>query len=48
MQQEHCLSSPCYEGVATVRLDQGDDERFEPNFVKVDEVCTQAGSITIR
>jgi adenylate cyclase len=37
------LRFPCYEGMATVFLDQGDDERAEFYFIKADEVCAQAG-----
>lgn len=37
------LLFPCYEGMATVFLDEGDDERADPHFIKADEVCAQAG-----
>jgi len=37
------LLFPCYEGMATVYLDQDDDERAESYFVKADAVCTRAG-----
>ena len=37
------LLFPCYEGLATVYLDQGDDARAEEYFVRADAVCTQAG-----
>ena len=34
---------PCYEGMATVFLDQGDDARAESYFIRADEVCAKAG-----
>jgi hypothetical protein len=37
------LMFPCYEGMATVYLDQGDDARAEQYFVRADEVCAKAG-----
>ncbi|MFL6661089.1 MAG: adenylate/guanylate cyclase domain-containing protein [Rhizobacter sp.] len=37
------LMFPCYEGLATVYLDQGDDARAEQYFVRADEVCAEAG-----
>ena len=37
------LLFPCYEGLATVYLDQGDDARAEAYFIRADEVCAQAG-----
>lgn len=37
------LLFPCYEGMATVFLDQGDDARAECYFIRADEVCTRAG-----
>jgi ATP/maltotriose-dependent transcriptional regulator MalT len=37
------LMFPCYEGMATVYLDQGDDARAEQYFVRADEVCEKAG-----
>ena len=35
------LLFPCYEGLATVYLDQGDDARAEQYFIRADEVCAQ-------
>jgi len=37
------LMFPCYEGLATVYLDQGDDARAEQYFIRADEVCAKAG-----
>ena len=37
------LLFPCYEGMATVFLDQGDDTRAEEYLVKADQVCERAG-----
>lgn len=37
------LMFPCYEGLATVYLDQGDDVRAELYFNRADAVCTKAG-----
>ena len=37
------LMFPCYEGMATVYLDQGDDARAEQYFIRADEVCAKAG-----
>ncbi len=37
------LLFPCYEGLATVYLDQGDDVRAEQYFIRADEVCAKAG-----
>jgi len=37
------LMFPCYEGLATVYLDQGDDARAEQYFIRADEVCARAG-----
>jgi len=37
------LMFPCYEGMATVYLDQGDDARAEHYFIRADEVCAKAG-----
>ncbi len=37
------LMFPCYEGMATVYLDQGDDARAEEFFLRADAVCTKAG-----
>ena len=37
------LMFPCYEGMATVYLDQGDDARAEEYFLRADAVCTKAG-----
>ena len=37
------LMFPCYEGMATVYLDQGDDARAESYFTRADEVCAKAG-----
>jgi tetratricopeptide (TPR) repeat protein len=37
------LMFPCYDGLATVYLDQGDDARAEEYFVRADEVCAKAG-----
>jgi adenylate cyclase len=37
------LLFPCYEGLATVYLDQGDDARAEQYFIRADEVCAKAG-----
>ena len=37
------LMFPCFEGMATVFLDQGDDARAESYFIRADEVCAKAG-----
>jgi adenylate cyclase len=37
------LLFPCYEGLATVYLDQGDDARAEEYFGRADAVCAKAG-----
>jgi adenylate cyclase len=37
------LLFPCYEGLATVYLDQGDDARAEDYFIRADAVCAKAG-----
>jgi adenylate cyclase len=37
------LMFPCYEGLATVYLDRGDDVRAEQYFIRADEVCAKAG-----
>ncbi len=37
------LMFPCYEGLATTYLDQGDDARAEFYFNRADEVCAKAG-----
>ena len=37
------LMFPCYEGMATVYLDQGDDARAEEYFLRADAVCAKAG-----
>ena len=37
------LLFPCYEGMATVYLDRGDDARAEEYFLRADAVCTRAG-----
>ena len=37
------LMFPCYEGMATVYLDQGDDARAESYFTRADAVCAKAG-----
>ena len=37
------LLFPCYEGLATLYLDQGDDARAEDYFIRADAVCTKAG-----
>ena len=37
------LLFPCYEGLATVYLDRGDDASAESYFIKADEVCERAG-----
>ncbi|MGJ7498286.1 hypothetical protein ACSFA8_24920 [Variovorax sp. RT4R15] len=37
------LLFPCYDGMATVFLDQGDDARAECYFIKADQVCARAG-----
>jgi adenylate cyclase len=37
------LMFPCYEGLATVYLDLGDDARAEQYFIRADEVCAKAG-----
>lgn len=37
------LMFPCYEGLATVYLDRGDDARAEAYFLRADEVCARAG-----
>ena len=37
------LMFPCYEGMATVYLDQGDDARAESYFTQADAVCAKAG-----
>ena len=37
------LMFPCYEGIATVYLDQGDDTRAEDYFLRADAVCAKAG-----
>ena len=37
------LIFPCFEGMATVFLDQGDDARAESYFIRADEVCAKAG-----
>jgi len=37
------LMFPCYEGLATTYLDQGDDTRAEFYFNRADEVCAKAG-----
>ena len=37
------LLFPCYEGMATVYLDRGDDVRAEQYFIRADEVCAKAG-----
>ncbi|MEP6971189.1 MAG: AAA family ATPase, partial [Betaproteobacteria bacterium] len=37
------LMFPCYEGMATVFLDQGDDARAESYFTRADAVCAKAG-----
>lgn len=37
------LMFPCYEGMATVFLDKGEDARAEAYFIKADAVCTRAG-----
>ena len=41
--REPQLMFPCYEGLATVYLDQGDDARAEQYFIRADEVCARAG-----
>ena len=37
------LIFPCFEGMATLFLDQGDDARAEAYFIRADEVCAKAG-----
>jgi adenylate cyclase len=37
------LLFPCFEGMATVFLDRGDDARAEEYFTKADAVCARAG-----
>lgn len=37
------LMFPCYEGMATVYLDKGDDVRAEEYFLRADAVCSKAG-----
>ena len=37
------LLFPCYEGLATLYLDQGDDARAEAYFMRADAVCARAG-----
>jgi adenylate cyclase len=37
------LLFPCYEGLATLHLDQGDDVRAEDYFIRADAVCAKAG-----
>ena len=37
------LLFPCYEGLATLYLDKGDDARAESYFNRADEVCKRAG-----
>lgn len=37
------LLFPCYEGLATLYLDQGDDARAEDYFIRADAVCAKAG-----
>lgn len=37
------LIFPCFEGMATLFLDQGDDARAESYFIRADEVCAKAG-----
>jgi len=37
------LIFPCFEGMATLYLDQGDDARAESYFIRADEVCAKAG-----
>ncbi len=37
------LLFPCYEGLATLYLDQGNDVRAEDYFIRADAVCAKAG-----
>lgn len=37
------LLFPCYEGLATLHLDQGDEARAEDYFIRADAVCAKAG-----
>lgn len=37
------LIFPCFEGMATLFLDQGDEARAESYFIRADEVCAKAG-----